>query len=123
MQPHLSDVPSSQLLPHIFLKYKRIFQPYCIWSEASNAKVYYKQTLSLVNAFSPEDITSPLDQEQLHVNLQRIKDKFLAVTDWMAETIVDLEANNENVRIREFVALAENLQRKVNKNLELSRRK
>ena len=81
-----------------------------------DARVYCKQTLSLINAFSPDEITSPLDQEQLHVNLQRIKDKFLAVTDWMAETIIDLEENNKNVRIREFKALAEDLQRKVNEN-------
>ena len=59
-----------------------------------DARVLYRQTLSLIDTFSPEDITSPLDWEHLHVNLQRIKDKFLTVTDWLARVIVDLQANN-----------------------------
>ena len=81
-----------------------------------DARVYCKQTLSLIDTFSPEDITSPLDWEQLHVNLQRIKDKFLAVTDWMAGVIVDLEANNEEERIHDFEAFADDIWRKVNAN-------
>ena len=59
-----------------------------------DAKIYCKRVLALVDAFSPDDITRPLYRDQLHINLQRIKDKFLEVTDWLAETIVDLEANN-----------------------------
>ena len=71
---------------------------------------------SLIDTFSPEDIISPSDWEQLHVNLQRIKEKFLAVTDWLAGVIVDLEANNEVERIHEFEALADDMQRRVNAN-------
>ena len=72
---------------------------------------------SLSSTPSPlNEITSPFDREQLHVNQQRIKDKFWAVTNWMAETIVDLEANNENERIHKFEALAKDLQRRVNEN-------
>ena len=88
-----------------------------------DARVLCKQTLSIIDTFSPEDITSPLDREQLHVNLQRIKDKFLAVTDWMAGVIVDLEANNEEERIHEFEALADNMQRKVNANQQAVKEK
>ena len=71
---------------------------------------------SLIDTFSPEDITSPLDWEQLHVNLQRIKDKFLTIADWMARVIVNLQAKNEVERIREFEDLADDMWRKVNAN-------
>ena len=53
------------------------------------AKIYSNQVLALIDAFSPDCITSPLDRDQFYVNLQRIKDKFLEATDLMARTIVD----------------------------------
>ena len=59
------------------------------------AKIYSKQVLTLINAFSPDNVTNSLDQDQFYVNLQRIKDKFLEATDRIAGTIVDLETNNK----------------------------
>ena len=37
------------------------------------AKVHCRQVLAAVNAFSPNDITSVLDRDELHANLQRIR--------------------------------------------------
>ena len=65
-------------------------------------KIYFKRVLTLIIAFSPDNVTSLLDRDQLYINLQRIKDKFLEATDWLAETIVDLEMNNEEARICMF---------------------
>ena len=55
--------------------------------------------------------------------LQRIKDKFLEATDWLAETIVDLETNNKEARICEFENLIEDVQRKVNDNQKAVKQK
>ena len=76
-------------------------------------KIYSKQVLALINAFSPDGITCPFDRDQFYVNLQRIKDKFLEATNWMAGTIVDLKTNNEEERIYELEKLLKDVRRKM----------
>ena len=77
-----------------------------------DAKIYCKQVLAAFNAFSPD----VLDRDELHANLWKVKDKFLQVTGWMDEVVVDLEANNEEERILELTAMLEHVQTRMNDN-------
>ena len=80
----------------------------------ANMKVHCKQVPAAVNAFSPNNITSDLDQDELHANLRRVKDKFLQVTDRMDALIMELEENNESARIAGLEAMTAGVKKVMN---------
>ena len=74
-------------------------------AKKKEAKVYCRQVITAVKGFTPDNIMSVLDQDDL-----------LQVTAWINALIVDLEENDEDARIAELEAVIESVKVTMNQN-------
>ena len=51
-------------------------------AKMKKAKVYYRQVLTAVKNFSPDNMTSILDCHDFQGNLRQVRDKFLQASAW-----------------------------------------